>query len=58
MVEDIDLRQLMLSLRSERARLKQLADFLPAYVARLLHTARIRALARSNGHAHHEVTPE
>jgi Lon protease-like protein len=58
MVEDLDLRQMMLSLRSERARLKQLADFLPAYVTRLLQTARVRALARSNGHARREVAPE
>ncbi len=58
MVEDVDLRQLMLSLRSERARLKQLADFLPAYLARLIDTARLRMLARTNGHGRREVAPE
>ncbi len=58
LVEDLDLRQLMLGLRSERARLQQLADYLPAYVARLLETARMRELARSNGHARREVMPE
>jgi ATP-dependent protease La (LON) substrate-binding domain len=58
MVEDIDLQQNMLGLRSESARLKLLADFLPAYVSRLIEVGRMRELARGNGHNRRQALPE
>lgn len=50
LVSDIELRQAMLGLRSESARLKQLAEFLPGYVAHAIEASRMRDLAHGNGH--------
>lgn len=55
LIDDVNMRQMMLSLRSESARLKQLAEFLPDYVARVKETGRLRALARNNGHGRRAI---
>jgi ATP-dependent Lon protease len=57
-LDDINVQQTMLGLRSETARLKQLAGFLPAYVSRVKDTARMRDLARGNGHNRRQALPE
>lgn len=49
-VPDLPLRQLLLSLRSEVERLKQLNDYLPEYIARVRKTAHVRKVAPRNGH--------
>jgi len=56
LVEDVNLRQMMLGLRSETARLKQLDEYLPSYVARLREAGRVRELARRNGHGRRTVS--
>jgi Lon protease-like protein len=49
-VGDLTLRQMLLSIRSETERLKQLSDFLPEYVARTRRTMHVRKVAPLNGH--------
>lgn len=50
LIDDLALKQTMLSLRSERERLTQLTAFLPQYLARLKRTAHVRKVAPRNGH--------
>ena len=49
-VPDLPLRQMLLSIRSESERLRQLSDFLPEYVARVKRTTHVRKVAPKNGH--------
>jgi hypothetical protein len=49
-VEDLHLRQTLLSLRSETERLKHLNAFMPEYVARVRRTTHARRVAPTNGH--------
>ncbi len=51
LVPDLDFRQTLLGTRSETERLKRFAEFVPGYLARQKHTARIKELAPRNGHA-------
>ena len=50
LIDDLGVKQTMLSLRSERERLTQLTAFLPQYLARLKRTAHVRKVAPRNGH--------
>jgi Lon protease-like protein len=50
LVDDLTLRQTMLSLRSEKERLLQLTSFLPQYLARLKRKAHVKKVAPRNGH--------
>ena len=51
LVPDLDFRQMLLGTRSETERLKRFAEFVPGYLVRQKHTARIKELAPRNGHA-------
>lgn len=50
LIDDLGVKQTMLSLRSEKERLTQLTAFLPQYLARLKRTAHVRKVAPRNGH--------
>ncbi len=50
---DLDFRQQMLTLRSERDRMTRLADFFPGYIGRLRHAEHIREVAPRNGFGKH-----
>ncbi len=52
-VEDLELRQVVLSLRSENERIRHLASFLPQFAAKRRLTEHIRTIAPKNGHSHH-----
>jgi ATP-dependent Lon protease len=49
-VPDVSFRQVLLALRSESARLRQLADFLPNYLVRQRHIQHVKGVAPRNGH--------
>ena len=49
-IEDLDLRQTLLAARSETARLRKLAEFLPDYLRRLQRIENAKRLAPRNGH--------
>ena len=49
-VEDLGLRQVLLSARSETERLRQLAEFFPAFLIRQRRIERVKQVARRNGH--------
>lgn len=49
-IPELPLRQLLLSLRSETERLRQLSEFFPEYVAKVKRTAHVRKVAPTNGH--------
>jgi hypothetical protein len=46
----LGLRQALLNARSEAARLRQLAEFLPAFLIRQRHIERVKQVAPRNGH--------
>jgi Lon protease-like protein len=50
-VPDLNMRQMLLVLRSEADRIQRLADYFPGLLDRQKHAARMRELAGSNGHA-------
>lgn len=50
-VDDLSFRQVLLSLKSETARLRQLVDFLPGYVARRQQITHVKEVAPRNGHS-------
>lgn len=52
-IPDLRFRQLLLSIRSETDRLKQLASYLPEFVAKARRTSHMRRLAPRNGHGFH-----
>jgi Lon protease-like protein len=49
-IQELSLKQTLLSLRSETERLRYLADFLPEYVAKVRRVTHIRKVAPRNGH--------
>jgi Lon protease-like protein len=49
-VEDLEFRQVLLSARSEAERLRQLAEFFPAFLMRQRRIERVKRVARRNGH--------
>lgn len=49
---DLDFRQMLLRSRSEAERISLLAEQVPALVARISYTARVKQIAPRNGHAH------
>jgi Lon protease-like protein len=49
-IQDLGLRQALLSARSEAERLRQLAEFLPAFLIRQRRIERVRQVAPRNGH--------
>jgi Lon protease-like protein len=49
-IPDLQFRQLLLSLRSETDRLKQITAYMPSLIARLRRTAHVKRIARNNGH--------
>jgi len=51
LVPDLDFRQMLLGSRSEKERLKRFTEFVPGYLVRQKHAARIKELAPRNGHA-------
>ena len=51
LVPELDFRQTLLGTRSETERLKRFTEFIPGYILRRKHTARIKELAPRNGHA-------
>lgn len=53
LIRDLGFRQAMLGARSERERLRRLAEFLPAALEETKRIARARALSGQNGHAKH-----
>lgn len=50
-VDDVDLRQTLLAMRSEGERLRQISEFLPDYIAKLRRVSHVRRVAPMNGHA-------
>jgi Lon protease-like protein len=51
LVPDLDFRQTLLATRSETERLKRFNEFVPGFIVRQKHAARIKELAPRNGHA-------
>ena len=49
-VPDLSFRQVLLSTRSEAERIRQLADFLPAYLIRQKRIQHVKTVAPTNGH--------
>ena len=49
-IQDLGLRQALLAARSEAERLRQLAEFLPAFVIRQRRIERVKQAAPRNGH--------
>jgi len=49
---DLSFRQVLLSTRSEAARLKQLADYIPGYLSRERRSLHVKKVAPQNGHGH------
>ena len=57
-LNDLDVRQTLLAIRSEAERLRILSEFLPEYIAKARRSAHIRRVAPTNGHGfvgHHEA---
>lgn len=50
-VQDLQFRQILLGLRSETARLKQLIEFLPGYVTKQQQISHVKDVAPRNGHS-------
>ena len=49
-IQDLDLRQTLLTARSEAERLRQLAEFMPAFLIRQRRVERVKQVAPRNGH--------
>jgi Lon protease-like protein len=49
-VQDLAFRQVLLTARSEAERMKQIAEFLPGFVARQKRIQHVKAVAPGNGH--------
>jgi len=49
-IQDLGLRQALLTARSEAERLRQLAEFLPAFLIRQRRVERVKQVAPRNGH--------
>jgi len=50
-IQDLGVRQTLLALRSEAARLRQLAEFFPAHLAKQRHIQHVKQVAPRNGHS-------
>jgi Lon protease-like protein len=50
LIADLHFRQLLLAIRSETERLRQIASYLPDYLAKLKRVAHIKKVAPTNGH--------
>jgi ATP-dependent Lon protease len=50
LIGDVEFRQRLLALRSERERMRQLVEFLPGHVEQQRHAWRVRTVAPWNGH--------
>lgn len=57
-IPDPGFGQMMLAIRSETERLKQIANYLPEYIAKLQRTDFIKKIARTNGHGLPKVERE
>ena len=51
-IADLSFRQVLLNTRSESARLKQITEFYPNYLARQRRIQHVKEIAPRNGHAH------
>jgi Lon protease-like protein len=51
-IADLSFRQVLLNTRSEAARLKQITEFYPNYLARQRRIQHVKEIAPRNGHAH------
>lgn len=49
-VPDLDFRQTLLTVRSESGRMKQLAEFFPAFASRARQVQHVKSVAPKNGH--------
>ncbi len=54
-VPDLHFRQMLLATRSETERLKQIAEFLPGFIAKQKLVAHIKEVAPKNGHGKRKV---
>jgi len=50
LIMDLHFKQLLLALRSETERLRQIASFLPEYLAKLKRAEHVKRVAPTNGH--------
>jgi len=50
-VQDLQFRQVLLGLKSESARLKQLIEFIPTYVSKQQRITHVKEVAPRNGHS-------
>jgi Lon protease-like protein len=50
LIADLPFRQMLLGLRSETDRLKQIASYLPEYLAKLKRVEHVKKVAPTNGH--------
>lgn len=54
-IPDLEFRQSLLGIRSETRRLKQIAEYLPAYLRKQKYTQHIQQVAPRNGHGKRRV---
>jgi Lon protease-like protein len=54
-IGDLQFRQVLLMMRSERERMRRLADFLPEYAIKRAHIEHVQKVAPRNGHAKHHL---
>jgi Lon protease-like protein len=54
-IGDLQFRQVLLMMRSERERMRHLADFLPEYGIKRAHIEHVQKLAPRNGHGKHHI---
>ena len=52
-IKDLELRQFILSSRSEEERIQKLADYLPGFAQHVAREQALKDAAPRNGHAHH-----
>ena len=57
-IVDLQFRQVLLMMRSERERMLHLADFLPEYVIKRANIEHMQKVAPRNGHAKHHIQLE
>jgi Lon protease-like protein len=57
-IGDLEFRQVLLMMRSERERMRHLADFLPEYGIKRSRVEHIQKVAPRNGHAKHHIQLE
>lgn len=54
-IQDVQFRQVLLMMRSERERMRHLADFLPEYAIQRAHIEHVHKVAPRNGHGKHHL---